>query len=64
MISTRSFIAVTVTTLAGLAVAYLCGVPLAAGFAAGPLLLAFLMTRGGLNRKETAAVAWKGALHT
>lgn len=64
MISSRSFITVTVTTLAGLAAAYLSGLPLAAGFAAGPLLLVILLIKGGLPRREAAAVAWRGALHT
>lgn len=64
MISIRSFIAVTVTTLAGLAVAYSFGVPLVAGFAAGFLLLLAFMLRGGLSWREAARQTLQGALHT
>ena len=64
MIKSKGIIAVTVTTLAGLAVAYSFGLPLAAGFAAGFALLAALLLRGGLDWRETLAEAWRGALHT
>jgi NhaC family Na+:H+ antiporter len=63
MLSTRSVLAVTVTTVAGLAVAYVLELPLAAGFSFGLLLLAFKMWRGGLAPGELWRESRQGALH-
>lgn len=64
MLSGRSVLAVTVTTVAGLAVAYVLEQPLAAGFSLGLLLLAFQLRRAGLSLREVWRVSRLGALHT